>query len=124
MWHNTDRIMWLITSEGESEFCWRLEYAGNGLKFGWFEWKEKFKTEIVYTWKPNIDIWYHVAIVKYQQMLKIFVGGKQKSVTTTLQPIIKNLNTKLVIGKQIYSNSYFHGCMDQIRITKWKALRH
>ncbi|MDP2090958.1 MAG: LamG-like jellyroll fold domain-containing protein [Candidatus Gracilibacteria bacterium] len=68
-----------------------------------------------------LNTWYHVAVTREGSSLKLFIDGNLVN-TNTLTENIRNRTTNVEMGKSLsYTDSYFHGYIDEFRITKGKA---
>src|SRR3972149_5943743 len=72
----------------------------------------------IVTWTPVVNTWYHIAIVRNGNDIKIFVDGTQVGTTTTFSGALVDRSVPLFIGTA-FSDSYFlNGWMDDIRFSQ------
>jgi hypothetical protein len=68
-----------------------------------------------YAWSPNIGQWYHVALVRYDGDLYVYVDGVKIGSEQADATNIYDSNELLQIG--LNSTDIFHGQMDELRIS-------
>lgn len=68
----------------------------------------------------SVNTWYHIALVRGGNSWYMFKDGTQIGATATNSKAVPNVAAPLTIGRcTIYGNyRYFHGYLDEIRITK------
>ena len=90
----------------------------NELQFGYSTTGSDFVFTIG-TWGPSIATWYHVAVSRNGNDLKIFVDGTQVGSTTDMTGVtIRNSNDDITIGDDNGSSRFLDGWVDEMRVTK------
>jgi hypothetical protein len=125
--------------------CWYKSTgttASNSLLVGWFPsntpgvWGLKVHSTVVrftYNVTGFVDIttttnvvtdtlWHHIAVSRSGTNLYIFVDGTLVSTTTNVSASMGSTTQPLSIGFQTQDNTYLTGYIDDLRITKGKAL--
>jgi hypothetical protein len=86
-------------------------------KVGASSWTARYQ----YIWNPDVDTWYHIALVRNGENLDIYVNG------TALTPVvytaigsnaIVDSSANLLIGSAYSLNYLMNGWMDEVRISK------
>ncbi|MHA2013368.1 MAG: LamG domain-containing protein [Candidatus Helarchaeota archaeon] len=112
---NTNYVSWqvIVESDGSLKFV----YTTNGSS----------KTTIDSNYNLSTGTWYHVAIVRDSNTLRIFVDGDEKNTADMTGVTIYNSPTVLQIGR-VYAPGYgsdsssgFAGWLDELRIQKGEA---
>jgi len=73
-----------------------------------------------WSWSPNKNQWYHLAVVRNGSNLYAFVDGTEIGTTQSITGTIHSVSTPLVIGARYdFGNPglYFDGFMDELRIS-------
>ncbi len=71
-------------------------------------------------WKPSVDTWYHLAVVRSEMGWYCFIDGESKTLTyayDTESIPFENLSGPLYIGLNWYQ-SFLNGNLDELRISK------
>lgn len=72
-----------------------------------------------YSWTPVNGTWYHLAVVRYGNSLKVYIDGTQVGSTVDVTGVtFYNSSTLLCIGAQNASSGYSNVLFDEIRISK------
>lgn len=110
---------------GVSNWRFMREGTGNQLQFqaltgatynAWYT--------TVNEWKPDVDTWYHLEVVRNGSTCYIFINGVSQALTVTNTfGTLPDVAAELQIGKGIIDDYYVDGWMDEIRISKGIA-RH
>lgn len=103
-------------------------------EFWWFGWTTdnelKFQTKTAgapggqagnyyCSFTPDVNTWYHIAIVRSGSSCYMFVGGVSQSVTQTYAwDTLPDLTGDLNIGRYGGATNYVNGWLDEIRISK------
>lgn len=69
-------------------------------------------------WTPSIDRWYHIAIIRDGNNIKVFVDGTQLGSTISFSSSLLDRSVPLYIGTAFSDSYYLKGWMDDIRISK------
>ncbi len=65
----------------------------------------------------STDVWYHIAVSRYDNTYRFFINGT--TVKTTSSGIsLPNYSAALWIGQWCTGNGYFHGWIDELRVSK------
>ena len=103
---------------GDLQLGW---YSGNyGL---WFSWSDNSTSKEYYsytTWTPSQDTWYHIAVVRNDTSIKLYVDGTALSLDhDDGDPgnITNDATYLLYIGCNRGTGYYFPGHLDEIRIS-------
>ncbi|MDP3790663.1 MAG: LamG-like jellyroll fold domain-containing protein [Candidatus Omnitrophota bacterium] len=72
-------------------------------------------------WVPQVNRWYHVALVRSSGLVKIFVDGTQLGSDVADNTDLTYANP-LIIGASANGGNSFNGWMDEVKIVKGKAL--
>ncbi len=109
-------------NQNYSSQSWGLYYQANELHFGWSTNGTSTTTE-ARAWSPSTDTWYHVALVRYGTVVKMFIGGNQIGTDISIgTDDIFNSTIELYIGANhsgdTTAGAFLTGHMDEIRISK------
>jgi len=75
----------------------------------------------------SINTWYHVAVTRSRQYIRLFVDGVQNPYTGVAQDMfattsMRLYNQPLIIGRSDNAANYWHGRLDEIRLVKGQAI--
>lgn len=76
------------------------------------------------SWIPSDGVWYHIAVSRASNVLRLFVGGTQIGADTANSTNISGSTNPLLVGNLYLTGSYvqgFNGYIDDLRITKGVA---
>lgn len=117
---NNNNIWWRFMRESSNKLMFQAYSAYSGLYFGYTS---------VNDWKPNLNQWYHIAIVRNGSAIKIFINGQSISLTVN-QAInsFPNFSGTLNIGAWVADGTFpgvynygIDGWIDEFRIVKGEA---
>lgn len=111
----------LISQTSSSTQFWAVILdSGTSLRFRLYNSGDV--VNIVNSWNPAADTWYHIAIVKNGTTgYLMFVDGTQIGTTQTDTSTLLNITATLCIGKYTDASNntwYLNGWMDEVRISK------
>ena len=109
---------------GSAEQGFYIYYDGASLFY--FRWRATDTNRVGYSYSPSFstNTWYHMAFVRNGTNFYIFQDGVPKSLTTEVAIASRTLNDcdgELTIGREA-NNFDLNGYLDEVRITKGKAL--
>lgn len=110
---NVSGTQTLISRDNTGDF--RIQKESNGNLRVHLEGQSKIQA----TWNPAVNQWYHIALVRENGQLKLFVDGEQLGSTVVSAENITSAR-ELRIGQNSSSN-YFKGYLDEIRVSKGVA---
>jgi len=131
-WYNfvTDKYTYFVgqyVMGDNNNNSWAFSYRSDThkLMFSYSTTGSDYHTLETGTWSPTTGIWYHLALVRHNDILTYYVDG-QSIITKTLDVTIANSGRKLHIGKNDYNFStggywYPDGYIDELRIVKGTA---
>jgi len=110
-WSGVNKQSWYIFYSGVDELQFR--YTTDGTT----------KIEKIYSWVPMAQVWYHIAVVRNEDDLFVFINGSQIGITEDMSGItLYDSADSVHIGTESDAQSHiFYGYMDELRITKGLA---
>lgn len=110
---------WTSTS---AQRGWRFLFINNALSFR-FTTDGLAGTQVTTdrAWTPTRGQWYHVAVSRSGNSLRLFIDGVQQGATVTTSATIFNSTTFMRIGAEDAAGvltNVFNGHLDELRITK------
>lgn len=116
---NYDGIFTHRDADGVGSYTFRLENnAGNyQLKF-WFCRAGDGWQQFVWSWTPIVDTWYHVAFIRKDGVVKVYINGVAFDIGQNLPETLTKSNSAVFsIGWDLFEN-YFDGWIDEFRVSK------
>jgi hypothetical protein len=99
---------------------WRLLVGGSGkLAFGFFN-GTTWRAITVNDAGLLINQWYHIAVTRHGNDIRMFVDGVQKGATLSTTDSVPSLSNAISIGR-VENTWFFDGHIDDLRITKGVA---
>jgi hypothetical protein len=121
---SANRCLFMQGDAWNSNFSWGVQWVQgtNQLTFYYTTDGSTLQSR-TFSWVPSANAWYHVAIVRNGDDLKVFVDGSQIGSTQNLSgATVFNSSAVLTIGASISGFSGDHnGWLDEIRISKGVA---
>jgi hypothetical protein len=71
--------------------------------------------DLSYSWSPSTGVWYHVAVSRASNAMKLFVDGAVVASGTVSSNYGQGV---LGVGARANGSNYFNGWMDEVRISK------
>ena len=75
------------------------------------------------SWSPSVNTWYHIEVARSGTSCYTFISGSQNSATFSENANITGSTDGVRIGRKHGAGDYFHGWIDEFRISKGIA-RH
>jgi hypothetical protein len=118
-----------ITTEVEPYKGWVLRYAPvifppHGVRFVIFHGVGISPTVMQYAWVPTLGLFYHIAVTKVGNTIRIFIDGLLIGETVITAPVYSAVGKPLTIGAHFEAAGISHfvnGYIDDLRITKGVA---
>ena len=111
-----------IVSQNDVDHIWRLNTINTpDLTFQYYDGINQISL-LHNTSQMSENIWYHVAVVRNGSMIGLYLDGVLKD-SASYSGSMPNLSGTLNVGRnEIGSQNFFNGYLDELRITKGKAL--
>jgi hypothetical protein len=113
--------MLMSATDSAPNHSWFIQYHGGdgGLYFS-FSSDGTTLTEVLRSWTPSINTWYHVAVARNGSNLRIFIDGTQIGATYNISTTaLYAADAACRLGTGL--GSYLNGWLDDVRITKGSA---
>lgn len=105
------------TSAAYENFLFGIYYTGGSLRLDFVN-DGGAGTRLTGTSQAiSLNTWTHVALVRYNGVIKAYVGGNADATTVSDSSSTNALNSTAYIGT-IVDGSYFNGYIDELRVTK------
>jgi hypothetical protein len=110
-----------VASQWSASKGWSLYEDSDELTFNYSTDGSATSTKTV-SWTPTVGTWYHVAVSRSGNDLKLFVDGTQQGATQDVTGVtIYNSTSTLTVGATGVPDNYFGGYIDELRISKGTA---
>jgi len=111
---DSNKAMALALQNFGSEYGIRFSYSTDGVS----------ENNLQFPWTPSVSTWYHLALVRDGNNVRVFVDGVQIGTTQTLSDSIYDSTRTVYIGTDHRAGSspnLFNGYIDELRISKGVA---
>lgn len=126
---NQQAIMsqWLSgTGKAEpTERCWIIEYYQGNLRFYYSADSGSVTNSVDRSWSPSADTWYHIAITRSGDVVRMFIDGTQLGTDITFTTTLNDSVAPFVIGSYETRDGFiqeFNGWFDEVRIINGTAI--
>lgn len=109
------------TGDTPRAYIFYYNHGSTELRFGYCENGADTPITASGTWSPSVDTWYHVAVIRTGDTIRLFVDGSQvgSDASVTAGATINAIPAgKLLHIAQEGNGSYVNGWIDELRVSK------
>jgi Concanavalin A-like lectin/glucanases superfamily len=113
----------LISQEGSSNAAFHLAFLGGSNKLEFLYYTSGGPHSCAVNWTPSLNTWYHIAVVRSGNTLKLYINGTNTSGGgfDMTGDAIRDSPSSLMIGETSVTPMPLDGWLDEIRISKGVA---